>query len=274
MGSHYQSSEQVVILSTSSNGRAGGAWAPAVPELSDGSVHVWQANLAAVGDGALRLLSDLERQRAARIIDPGKARRWARARAVLRALLGGYLGRDPRALRIAPDIHGKPRVLVDSRTFAGPSEADPASRLDFNLSHSGDVALFALTAGGPVGVDVELARRRQLDVASVAARAFGTAERARLQKLPAREGELELLRLWVRREATLKCLGFGLVAGGSLDGAKGKPTPQPWLAELDVGRCGAAAVAVQRAPRELHCWAWLPRRPPRWIRSPAPTTES
>jgi 4'-phosphopantetheinyl transferase len=253
-----------VTLLAISNRRAGGAWTPAsgAPELTDGAVHVWQANLATVADEAVRLLSDQERQRAARIIDSGKARLWARARAVLRALLADYLGRDPRKLRIAAEIHGKPCVLVDSTTVAGSSEADPGSRLDFNLSHSGDIALFALTASGPVGVDVELACRRRLDVAGVAARAFGTDERERLRKLPAREGELELLRLWVRREATMKCLGSSLVAGGSHEGAEGNPNPQPWLAELDVGPRGAAAVALQRCPRELHCWAWRPDRPP------------
>jgi 4'-phosphopantetheinyl transferase len=235
---------------------------------------VWQAQPATVTYEVLRLLSDQERQRAARIIDPRKARLWAGARAVLRALLGGYLGRDPRTLCIAPDIRGKPDVLGKSATSVSSSAEDSARHLHFNLSHSGEVALFALTASGPVGVDVELARRRQLDVAGVAARAFGTAERARLQKLPAREGELELLRLWVRREATLKCLGSGLVAGGSLEGAEGKPNPQPWLAELDVGPGRAAAVAVQHPPRELHCWAWRPDGTPRSIGTPARTRRS
>jgi 4'-phosphopantetheinyl transferase len=234
-----------------------------VPELPDGSVHVWQANLARVGDDAVGLLSDQERRRAARIITAEKARLWARARAVLRALLGGYLGREPRTLRIATDIYGKPRVLVDSTTSAGPSDADPVSRLDFNLSHSGDVALFAFTPSGPVGVDVELARRRRVDAASVAGRAFGVAERARLRKLPAREGELELLRLWVRREARLKCGGAGLAPGGFLDGPEEQPDLALWLAELDMAPGAAAAVAVQHPPRELLRWLWRPERPPR-----------
>jgi hypothetical protein len=48
-----------------------------VPELTDGSVHVWQANLVTVADEAVRLLSDQERQRAARIIGTEKAGLWA-----------------------------------------------------------------------------------------------------------------------------------------------------------------------------------------------------
>jgi 4'-phosphopantetheinyl transferase len=276
MGSQGVNSEPAA-WPPSSDGRAGGAWipAPAVPDLTEGSVHVWQANLATVGDEVFGLLSDQERLRAMRIIGREKARLWARARAVLRALLGGYLGRDPRTLRITPDIHGKPRVLVESPTLGTPSEDDPGRRLDFNLSHSGGVALFALKVSGSVGVDVELGpRRRRLDVAGVAARAFGAAERARLQKLPRRAGELELLRLWVRREAALKCLGCGPVSASYLEGAEEEPNLQPWLAELDVGPGGAAAVAVKRPPRELRYWAWRPDGSPRPIGTPARTKRS
>jgi 4'-phosphopantetheinyl transferase len=223
------------------------------------------ANLATVGDEVPGLLSDQECRRAARIISTEKARLWARARAVLRALLGAYLGDDPRTLRIAPDVGGKPRVLGNSTTSPPSSAEDSASHLHFNVSHSSEVALFALTVNGQVGVDVELAHRRQLDVVGVAARAFGVTERARLQRLKGQARELEFLRLWVRREARLKCRGAGLASGGLLEGPGEQPDLQPWLAELDMGPGGAAAVAVQRPPRELQCWSWRPGRPLRWI---------
>src|SRR2546422_187753 len=69
--------------------------------LAGGCLHVWRVDLAAAGEGLLRLVSVEERERAARIISARRARLWAHARGVLRALLGGYLASDPSAVTLA-----------------------------------------------------------------------------------------------------------------------------------------------------------------------------
>ena len=94
---------------------------------------------------------------------------------------------------------------------------------------------------------------------AVAARAFGPAEARRLQQLDPVTREQELLLAWVRHEAELKCRGTGIGgAGAEGEMAEGEMGEKVWIAELDVGSHGAAAVAVARPPRELCCWEWPP----------------
>ena len=102
--------------------------------------------------------------------------------------------------------------------------AAPAADLRFNLSHSGTLALYAVTVGREVGVDIECARERYT---------------------------AEFLRGWVAREATVKCRGTGLATP-----SRGLSQADLWTAELDVGPLGAAAVAVEGERCELRCWQW------------------
>jgi 4'-phosphopantetheinyl transferase len=202
------------------------------PILSPGDLHVWRADLddlERVGDG---VLSAEERERAYRFSSERSRERWSRSRAVLRELLGGYLGGDPAAIEFAEGDRGKPSVLA-------------AEGIEFNLSHSGGLALFAFSVENPVGVDVELAGRVR-DPVAVAEREFGQEEAARLKDLPEAELEPEFLRLWVRHEAALKCRGGGL----------GGPRDDEDLAviEIGVGADGAAAVAAVRPAGSVSLW--------------------
>jgi 4'-phosphopantetheinyl transferase len=217
---------------------------PAQPRLTSAAVHVWRADLTTVDEELLELLSGDERERAARIVGERDRRLWRRSRGVLRALLAGYLQTDGGALRFGVGPHGKP-TLLDGSTGRG--------TLSFNLSHSQHLALYAFTQSGGVGIDVQLAprERRALGEVSLARRAFGAAEARRLEALEPGSRSRELLRLWTRHEATLKRHGTGL---------RLRPAEsESWVAELDVGRRAAAAVSLERRPRELRCWDW-PRR--------------
>ncbi|HTW42712.1 MAG TPA: 4'-phosphopantetheinyl transferase superfamily protein [Solirubrobacteraceae bacterium] len=211
------------------------AWAPGPrsPELGEGVVHVWRADLERV-DGQLEgLLCEQERARAARLLGERRRRLWMRSRGVLRTLLGRYLRADPRALRITVDSRGK-----------------PAAGLPFNLAHSGELALYAFCAEAPVGVDVE-GERPTFDEVAIAARVLGAQEATRLREIadgPTRHREF--LRAWTRYEAELKCLGTGI--GGVTDAGV-------WVAQLEPGMGAAGAVACTRAPRELCCWSWPAR---------------
>jgi 4'-phosphopantetheinyl transferase len=215
------------------------AWGqpPPHPELPDGAVHVWRADLAALREELTRLLSQDELERAERFPRPQDGRLWARGRGVLRMLLGGYLGRDPRKLTINADAHGK---------LALEDHLAPA----FNLSHSGEIAVFAFTMAGAVGVDVEVARRTR-DTVALAARALGPGEAKRLQQLEPGERQQEFLRAWVRHEAAVKCRGTGL-------GAAAKAEANVWIAELEMGPGAAAALALETTPSELRLWSWPP----------------
>ena len=218
---------------------------PAQPRIAGRSVHVWLADLAAVSETVLELLSEQERGRA-RLLSQERARRWARGRGLLRRLLGDYLQLEPRSLQLTAGAHGKPRL-------AAPAD----QRISFNLSHCGDLALYAFAAGSPVGVDVEVQRAGRRDRIGVARRAFGPGAADRLLPLSPVEREREFLRAWTRHEARLKCLGLGIGAGASSP----RPAGDPWVAELALGPGAAGAVAVQGQPAELRRWLLDARRP-------------
>jgi 4'-phosphopantetheinyl transferase len=208
-------------------------WTPGPPAAHTraGTIDVWLADLTAVEEELEELLCAEERERAARIVRERDRILWARSRGVLRALLGRYLDRDPRTLDFTLGAHGKP-ALPHEETGPEPSAAaDPR----FNLSHSGTLALYAITAGSEVGVDIERARERYTP---------------------------EFLRAWVAREAAGKCQGTGLGRGTGLATPAQATPPQGssaedlWTAELDVGPGAAGAVAVEGGPCELRCWEW------------------
>jgi 4'-phosphopantetheinyl transferase len=209
--------------------------------LAPGAVHVWRADLEAVPEQLTQLLSPQERERAEGFARERDGRLWARSRGLLRELLGHYLLLDGRGLRFTAGAHGKPAL---------PEDPEP---LSFNLSHSAATAVYAFSAAGPVGVDVELARH-SVDALALAARVFGPAEAERLERLDPHRREQEFRRAWVRHEAALKCLGTGIGAAPAVE-AEGR---SPWIAELEMGT-GAAAVALTAAPSELRCWEWRAR---------------
>lgn len=217
------------------------AWAPGPlrPLLAAGAVHVWRADLSDVGETLGELLCDDERERAERFLNHGDGQLWQRSRGLLRALLGRYLQREPASLRFATGEHGKPQLMGDA-----------SSQLAFNMSHSGELALYAFSDAGAVGVDVEVARRPVEEVA-IAARALGAAEANRLQALDPSVRGREFLRAWTRHEAELKCLGVGI--GGALADVADRGLS---VVELELGGDAAAALASDRTAAEVRCWDW------------------
>jgi 4'-phosphopantetheinyl transferase len=235
---------------------ATGPWTagPRDPASAPAAIDVWRVDLAATGERALGALSAQERERAGRIVQPHEQRLWSRSRGVLRDLLGRYLAADPSSLELAVGTHGKPRL-------AGPwSECG----LHFNLSHSGELALYAFAACGAVGVDVQVTRepsaRERENRAALAARAFGAEAAARLAELPPQPREREFLRLWTRHEAELKRRGTGIGAASADEHADGEAHAEPWIVELDVGAQAVAALATECDPAgELRLWEWTRR---------------
>lgn len=209
--------------------------------LDTGAVHIWRADLdvVGVGDRLDRLLPAQELARAQRISSERGRRRWMAAHGVLRALLGDYLDEDPSMLRFAVEGRGKPVLAPHAK-----------AQLHFNLSHSGGLALYAVTEMCEVGVDVET-RERPLDEPALAERIFGAAEVERLRTLDPQSRRVEFLRAWVRHEAEAKRTGAGIAADGAQSVGE-----IPWIAELDAGPGAFAAVALARAPDELSCLEW------------------
>lgn len=145
------------------------------------------------------LLDDEEKARAARFVRAADARRFIQAHAALRVFLAGFLRVDPRDVRYEAAKHGKPRLA------AGLAD----SGLEFNLSHSHEVALVAATRVGALGVDVEYQREIE-DAMDIAERYFSPLERHDLSRLAPAEQQRAFFRCWTRKEAVIKADGEGL----------------------------------------------------------------
>jgi 4'-phosphopantetheinyl transferase len=223
---------------------------PSEPLLADAAVHVWRVDLTTVADGLADSLCAAERERALSIAGKDARRLWSRSRGVLRELLGRYLRERPGAVALNVGRNGKPQLTGDARRA-----------LSFNLSHSQQLALYAFTAVGSIGVDVELVREKGSraggDRVALARRAFGEREARRLNALQPAAREREFLRLWTRHEAELKRQGTGLGAVSIEDRAAGEAHAGPWIVELDVGPQAVAACASECDPAgELRLWEW------------------
>jgi 4'-phosphopantetheinyl transferase len=164
-------------------------------------VHLWCASLDLpdlAQQSLAALLSAEERDRARTFRFERDRQRWIARRGLLRRLLGRYLGVDPAELRFVYGPRGKPAL------------AAPAA-LAFNLSHSGGLALYGISAASSIrlGVDVELIRS-DLAHLPLAKRYFSPAEQSALQVLPRSQQLAAFFRCWTRKEAFVKALGEGL----------------------------------------------------------------
>jgi len=140
-----------------------------------------------------------ERDRAASFAMDEWRNRWSASRGTLREVLGAALGIAPEAVVLRYRPHGKPEL--------DPACAPLAGELRFNLSHSGERALVALSRV-EVGADVERLKKRRTD--DIARRFFAPGEQRRLFELPPEERERAFFRLWTCKEAFLKVTGEGL----------------------------------------------------------------
>jgi 4'-phosphopantetheinyl transferase len=170
-------------------------------DLSGRIIHVWPVLNEAPSSVAERFqpyLSPDEKGRAARFRFEHLRNSFVVTHGVLRILLGRYLHISPAGILFKYGSKGKPRI-------AG------SAGIDFNMSHSDGLAVFAFTAGCEVGVDVE--RIRPLpDMQSIADRFFCSEEAAELMSLAANQREHGFYLCWSRKEAYIKAIGDGLSA--------------------------------------------------------------
>ncbi len=222
------------------------SWRPAIvnPTLAPGTVALWR--FRATGPAGEIFLSAEERKRAQRLRSAEKSRAFVVARTRLRQILSRYLAIDPRAIAFHFNDYGKPFLADDPLTF--------------NLSHSADWGLCAVTQGEDVGVDLE-AVNPGLDYAAMATRFFSAAEHAWLQSLPVSRRCRSFYRLWTRKEAWLKGRGRGFATRD-----QNLPTPHIavtsgaagdwWLRNLPVAKGYVGAIAVAGTVKKIERWSW------------------
>ncbi len=231
--------------------------------ISKDHVHVWYVSLDQSESLLQRLaqtLSEEEQKRADRFHFRKDRDHFIVARGVLRDILSHYLKRDPEELFFHYNDYGKPAL---GKTF---------SELDFNVSHSGKVALYAVTCRREVGIDVEQIRP---DFAgeSIAKRFFSPAEVAVFSVLDAHEKKEAFFSCWTRKEAFIKATGKGVSFGldnfdvslehdkpAALLSVKGdKEEASRWsLKNLEIQPDYKAALAVKGHDWRLQSWRWQP----------------
>lgn len=228
---------------------------PSALSLQPGDVHVWRLVLDQPLEGFLEILQPDEIDRANRFYFEKDRKRFVIARGFLRVLLGRYLQSDPKQLMFSYGAYGKPWL--------------PEISLRFNMSHSHSMALYALTEGREIGVDVEHVRA-DFTSDDIARRFFSPFEVESLCGLPDEERVEGFFRCWTRKEAYIKATGRGL--SQALDGfdvtlrpgehasllRNDDGTHEQWtMADIEVGPGYAGAVAVEGPISRIQFWQGL-----------------
>ncbi len=168
-------------------------------DRASGGITVYRIDLARLGADLPPCLSGDEHARAARFHFAADRARFVASRTALRHILAEVLHVAPAAIKFAHGIHGKPEIAADR---------NPGD-WRFNLSHSADIALIAVTQGRPIGIDIEVLRplpRQMMEILP----SLAPAEQRALGLVPEAERATAFLRCWTRKEAVIKAIGAGL----------------------------------------------------------------
>jgi 4'-phosphopantetheinyl transferase len=223
---------------------------------------IWKVNLdqATLENSDVNVLSEDEQARASRFHFEKDRIHFTRCRSTLRHLLALYLTIPPHAIQFEYLAGGKPQLAT----------AQNPNTLQFNVSHSGGIALIAIGSQHRLGVDIEK-MRRDIDAEALAERFFSIRERAGLRTLP--EGLLVrgFFACWTRKEAFLKATGTGLSFPLADFSVTTHPDRDPELEELEgnfdagkqwllkdlgVGEEHHASVAIDDPLARLETYIW------------------
>jgi 4'-phosphopantetheinyl transferase len=220
--------------------------------LSRDEVHVWRMELDLPLPRLLHLartLSADEMDRASRFRSVYDRNRFIARRGILRQICAAYLAMEPGRLAFDYGPWGKPYLSKQ----LGPEVPQ------FSVSYSHSVALYAMTSGREVGVDIERIRS-DVEWESIAGMCLSAREIALLRAVPAAARTGAFFTLWTRKEAYIKARGTGLSTRLNQIDVLGRRThcgvlakthgrwQEPWfgsLQDLNVGQQDAAALAVE-----------------------------
>ncbi len=162
-------------------------------------IHVWLGctrDLSNRIDSFRSVLTEGENQKANRFRFLKDRVLFTLARGSLRLILGRFLNQPPAEIRLEYTHHGKPLL------------ADDCKKIQFNVSHSGECFLIAIS-GHPVGIDIEI-HRPFPHLKEIARRFFAQPEWSHLETLEEQEQITCFFQIWTRKEAFIKGVGQGL----------------------------------------------------------------
>ena len=190
--------------------------------MEPSDVDIWRIQLDRV-DIDLSVLSSPEMQKANRCLTESHRHRYRATRFCLRSILACYLPITADNVELEKSANGKPSI--------------PDSPIEFNLTHSGPLALLAITSGKLIGIDIEPIRKRN-NVAAIAKRVLSNEIVGRLNRT-SDETEKALLftRVWTAFEARQKMTGNGIFGSSN--------TPVHQLLRIHPFDEWIAAIAVE-----------------------------
>lgn len=171
-------------------------------ELLPNEVHLWRENFENVNSSLeyfTQLLSEDELVRANRFYFEQHRQRFITGRGILRSILGRYLNMEASKIKFGYEPRGKPFL----------DKSCDRINVNFNLSHSQDFALYAVSLNDSIGVDLEYIDPKT-EVVSLAQRFFSASEFAAIESAPVEEQQKLFFRYWTCKEAYLKATGTGL----------------------------------------------------------------
>lgn len=237
--------------------------------IEKGEVHVWQAHVSTETlreVESLQVLSAEEQARADRFHFSKDRDLYLVGRSMMRAVLGGYMGRQPHEIHFTYSPHGKPGLPSDSGTD-----------LKFNLSHSHKLAMLGVTRVSAIGVDVEFMRASAME-GTIADKVFSEEELITFDALSPGLKLRGFFNGWTRKEAFIKAKGHGLsMALDEFDVSLDPCEPARLLSirpdatelerwslrdlELRDGYVGAIVVGMQDWHLKRYTWPFSPQAP-------------
>lgn len=170
-------------------------------KLLDNEVHLWLVNLNISSQEIARLTNTLspdEIARADRFKFKEHRYRFIAARGHLRQIISNYLQKFSQEIIFEYSDRGKPKLLN--------------SNLQFNVSHSQDIALYSFTNNNLIGIDVEYLRSN-VECDKIAKRFFNKSEYQIINNLISEKQAQTFFYFWTMKEAYLKATGEGLGGG-------------------------------------------------------------
>lgn len=171
---------------------------PLKPHLELNAIHVWHVILPIHQDTKKVLEKNLsvdEQHRSRKFHFEADAERFIVARGALRDIIMRYINIPSQDILFEYTKFGKPYLSN--------------SNIHFNLSHSGQYILYAITENADIGVDIEECKDN-IEFLSIAKEFLSKVEYKKFLMVRPEERRLAFYRAWTRKEAVLKAMGKGL----------------------------------------------------------------
>jgi len=170
---------------------------PSSPPDHD-EIDIWTIPLDTNHDSteALKKLLDTQELERYDKLHPNHQHRYLVSHAACRQILGGYTNTSAKQISYNKNDHGKPALDHENPVY-------------FNLTHSHDLAILAISKYSEIGVDVEYFKNKA-SWKKIAQRFFTETEVSYLQNQPEDMQENLFFQIWTRKEAYIKAIGTGL----------------------------------------------------------------